>query len=282
MDAYTQKKLRGKKLAAARRLIQQREARGPRIDPKPLRPKGRRQPPLTSDALVRAYQQEEASRQKLLIKKAELTQGRLMFVVEAFRALRDDDHFVTLLRAEGLDTCPPILQIALDAGGGMSRRKHPTRGAVAFGFESDCVTLPVNRSCLSVLIAKSIKSSRKYRQITASIREVGLVEPPVVAAARRRRWLLVAARWTCPDRSPEGSRHRTSRMPGVHRRRGLHLQQAHQPACAHPGTPDDPEEPIERGVSEEKIALALDLNPRSIQCARSSCSTASAKKPSAS
>jgi ParB family chromosome partitioning protein len=52
---------------------------------------------------VPAYQQE-AERQKLLIKKAELTQGRLMFVVETFRSLRDDDHFLSLLRAEGLDT----------------------------------------------------------------------------------------------------------------------------------------------------------------------------------
>jgi len=70
---------------------------------------------LTSDALVRTYQQE-AERQKILIKKAELTQGRLMFVVEAFRALRDDDHFLTLLRAEGLDTLPTHLGQSLDAG----------------------------------------------------------------------------------------------------------------------------------------------------------------------
>jgi len=71
--------------------------------------------PLTSDALVRAYQQE-AERQKILIKKAELTQGRLMFVVEAFRSLKDDDHFLTLLRAEGLDTLPTYLGQSLDAG----------------------------------------------------------------------------------------------------------------------------------------------------------------------
>jgi hypothetical protein len=31
MDAYTQKKLRGKKLAAVRRLIQQRDAQGPHL-----------------------------------------------------------------------------------------------------------------------------------------------------------------------------------------------------------------------------------------------------------
>ena len=52
----------------------------------------------------------------MLIKKAELTQGRLMFVIEAFRSLKDDDHFLTLLRAEGLDTLPTYLGQTLRAG----------------------------------------------------------------------------------------------------------------------------------------------------------------------
>ncbi|MHA1518383.1 MAG: plasmid partitioning protein RepB C-terminal domain-containing protein [Alphaproteobacteria bacterium] len=115
MDAYTQKKLRGKKLAAVRRLIQQRDTRGPRIRNNRYGRKDGAKRPLTSNALVRAYQQE-ANRQKLLIKKAELTQGHLMFVVEAFRTLRGDDHFLTLLRAEGLDTLPDYLGQSLEAG----------------------------------------------------------------------------------------------------------------------------------------------------------------------
>lgn len=56
MDAYTQKKLRGKKLAAARRLIEQREARGKKIHPKQYGGDDRNRRPLTSEALVRAYQ----------------------------------------------------------------------------------------------------------------------------------------------------------------------------------------------------------------------------------
>lgn len=114
MDAYTQKKLRGKKLAAVRRLIQHRDARGRHVHHNSYGQKGRKRP-LTSEALVRAYQ-KEAKHQKLLIKKAELTQGRLMFVVEAFRALRNDDHFQTLLRAEGLDTLPTYLGQSLNTG----------------------------------------------------------------------------------------------------------------------------------------------------------------------
>ena len=115
MDAYTQKKLRGKKLAAVRRIIQQRDAQGPHLHRNRYGRSDGTKRPLTSDALVRAHQQE-AERQKILIKKAELTQGRLMFVLEAFRSLRNDDHFLTLLRAEGLDTLPTYLGQSLDAG----------------------------------------------------------------------------------------------------------------------------------------------------------------------
>lgn len=108
MDAYTQKKLRGKKLAAARRMIEQRELRGKKMHNKQYGREGHYRRPVTSESLVRAYQ-KEADRQKLLIKKAELTQGRLLFICQAFQTLMKDDYFLTLLRAEGLDTMPSYL-----------------------------------------------------------------------------------------------------------------------------------------------------------------------------
>jgi len=108
MDAYTQKKLRGKKLAAARRMIEQRELRGKKMHTKQYGREGHYRRPVTSESLVRAYQ-KEADRQKLLIKKAELTQGRLLFICQAFQTLMKDDYFLTLLRAEGLDTMPSYL-----------------------------------------------------------------------------------------------------------------------------------------------------------------------------
>jgi ParB family transcriptional regulator, chromosome partitioning protein len=114
MDAYTEKKLRGKKLAAVRRMLQQRKRRGRQVDETPFGRKGAGQRPLTSDALVRVYRQE-ADRQKLMIKKAEITQNRLLFVVEAFRSLREDEHFLTLLRAEGLNSMPGWLESRLGA-----------------------------------------------------------------------------------------------------------------------------------------------------------------------
>jgi ParB family chromosome partitioning protein len=114
MEAYTEKKLRGRELVAVQRLLQRRRRRGRHVDENPFGPRGTGKRPLTSDALVRTYR-KEADRQKLMIKKAEITQGRLLFVVEAFRSLREDENFLTLLRAEGLDSMPAWLESRLAA-----------------------------------------------------------------------------------------------------------------------------------------------------------------------
>lgn len=115
MEAYTQKKLRGKKLVTVRRLLQQRSLKGGRLLDQNF---GRYNAPkrsLTSEAMVRAYQQE-ADRQKVLIKKADVTQGKLLFVVEAIRSLMAEEGFVNLLRAEGLDAVPAPLNHRLVKG----------------------------------------------------------------------------------------------------------------------------------------------------------------------
>lgn len=112
-QAYTEKKLRGKKLVAVRRLIEQRRRRGRQI---PENRYGRRDPskrPLTSEALMRAYRQD-ADRQKVMIKKAEVTQNKLLFIVEALRSLKNEETFTSLLRAEHLDTMPAYLQQQLE------------------------------------------------------------------------------------------------------------------------------------------------------------------------
>lgn len=114
-EAYTEKKLRGKKLAVVRRLLKQRQNRGPKLRSTPIGHQSHSKRPITSDALVRAYQQE-TDRQKLMIKKAELTQGKLLFVVEAFRSLRTDKAFLALLEAEGLDMMPTCLNQSPERG----------------------------------------------------------------------------------------------------------------------------------------------------------------------
>ena len=65
---------------------------------------------------MRAFRQE-ADRQRLLVKKAELTRNRLVFIVSALQMLLADEHFVTLLRAEGLESLPRYLAERIDAGG---------------------------------------------------------------------------------------------------------------------------------------------------------------------
>lgn len=114
-QAYTEKKLRGRKLVAVRRLIEQRQRRGKHIRDNSFGRRDKSKRPLTSEAIIRVYRQE-ADRQKLLVKKAEVTQQRLLFVVEAIRSLRGDGNFTNLLRAEKLDSMPAFLQERLLEG----------------------------------------------------------------------------------------------------------------------------------------------------------------------
>ncbi len=145
----------------------------------------------------------------------------------------------------------------------MKRSKRKTPGAVALGFESDCVTLPVENVLPVKALSASVKSSRKYRQITASIKEVGLVEPPVVTRSMSEHdtYMLLDGhvrievlkdlgieRVEClisTDDEAFTYNNRISRLAPIQEHKMIRKA-------------------IERGVSEEKIALALDLNPRSI------------------
>jgi len=104
-EAYEDKSLRGRKLLTVRRIIEARKANGKSCNPATRR---RNERPQTAEQLVRVYRQE-ADRQKLLIKKSHITEHRLLLIVSALRNLFRDEHFLTLLRAEGLDTLPAPL-----------------------------------------------------------------------------------------------------------------------------------------------------------------------------
>jgi ParB family chromosome partitioning protein len=108
-QAYTEKKLRGKKLVTVRKIIEQRRRRGKQMHDSRFGRRDGAKRPLTSESIMRVYRQE-ADRQKLLVKKAEVTQSRLLFIVEAIRELRCDDNFSNLLKAERLDTMPAFLE----------------------------------------------------------------------------------------------------------------------------------------------------------------------------
>ena len=100
-QAYEQNLLRGRKLVAAKRLLEQRRLKG-----KGLSNKRRRRPEqFTLADLLRTYE-EDTERKRLLVRKADVTRECLTFIVEAFRQLRRDTAFMALLKAEGLSSIP--------------------------------------------------------------------------------------------------------------------------------------------------------------------------------
>ena len=146
----------------------------------------------------------------------------------------------------------------------MKSGKRDSSDTVVLAFEGDCVTLPIQSILPLRALGSSVKSSRKYRQITASVREVGLVEPPVIARApvQGGAFLLLDGHirieilkdlgieqvecLVSTDDEAFTYNKRVSRLAPIQEHRMILKA-------------------IERGVPEEKIAAALDLNPSSIR-----------------
>lgn len=112
LDAYEKGDLRGKKLTAVRRLLEARLESHNKGVPHPRLGRKRSTRRLTASQLMEIYQRE-AEKQRLLVKKSEFAQTRLLFVVEAMKDLLSDDSFRTLLRAEGLDQIPRWLELRM-------------------------------------------------------------------------------------------------------------------------------------------------------------------------
>ena len=111
-EAYENGQLRGNHLIQARKVIEKRRSLGRSI----ARGAPRKTPDVTSSSLIRIYQ-HEVERQKLMVKKAEFAQQRLLFVAEAMRQLMADENFTNLLRAEGLDSLPKYIAERVWTGG---------------------------------------------------------------------------------------------------------------------------------------------------------------------
>lgn len=106
-DAYTQGVIKGKKVTMLRKLLEQRASRGKNERPSSFGRRGSRK--LSAENLMRIYQRE-VGKQQLLIRTADFTHKRLLFVVQALQTLLGDVRFVTLLREEGMDTIPGPLE----------------------------------------------------------------------------------------------------------------------------------------------------------------------------
>lgn len=104
-EAYERNDLRGKSLLRARRLIESRRTRG-------KKPRGAvrkdSDKAVSTEDLLKTFQ-NETLKQKMIIQKAKIWETRLLFAVSALKQLFQDDHFVTLLRAEHLDKLPKYL-----------------------------------------------------------------------------------------------------------------------------------------------------------------------------
>jgi ParB family transcriptional regulator, chromosome partitioning protein len=108
-QAYEEKSLRGQRLLAAKKLIEQRRRRGKGYKTGPRRVDGA---PLSSNALLRAYRQD-VDRKKVLIRKSNGTKARLTFILEALRTLLTETDFVSILESEKLDSLPKNLAFRL-------------------------------------------------------------------------------------------------------------------------------------------------------------------------
>jgi ParB family chromosome partitioning protein len=98
-DAYQQGTLRFAKLRAAQQLITRRKMR---------QGTDKTKRPLTGDDLVRTYERH-TQQQRALIRRSSVIAQRLAVLTASLRRLLADDHFLTLLRAEGLRTMPEYL-----------------------------------------------------------------------------------------------------------------------------------------------------------------------------
>ena len=101
--AYEKGTLRGRKLIAAKRIVEDRRRRGKhlkqRVATSPTEQK------MSPAALVRAYQ-EDVDRKRAMIRRADAARDRLLLVTEALRRLRRSEQFVALLEDEDLATMP--------------------------------------------------------------------------------------------------------------------------------------------------------------------------------
>jgi len=101
-EAYQTGELKTNQLYEAKKLLVKRREQGPKSK------NGLTKLPNSAHSLVKTYQ-KEVRRQHKMVLKAEHAMQRLLLVVQGLKTLFGDANFVTLLRAEGLDTLPQYL-----------------------------------------------------------------------------------------------------------------------------------------------------------------------------
>lgn len=112
--AYEKGHLRGRRLLAAKRIVEDRRRRGKQLKQHQGRTAVSQK--LSPAALIRAYQ-EDVDRKRSMIRRADAARDRLLLLTEALRRLRRSEQFVALLEDENLATMPENIAVRLGTGG---------------------------------------------------------------------------------------------------------------------------------------------------------------------
>jgi ParB-like chromosome segregation protein Spo0J len=147
------------------------------------------------------------------------------------------------------------------------KKKKPPKtlpqAEIKAGFKNATIDLEIEQIALVKTIPPSVRKGRKYLQILASIRSVGVIEPPVVMqdAKSKNRYILLDGHLRLEALKDLGEKNVTCLVSTddeaftynkyINR---LSTVQEHKMILR----------AIERGVSEKKIAEALDLDVKSI------------------
>lgn len=107
LSAYESKTLKGEQLIRVRRLISKREATGKKMSSR-LQSKDN----TTPQKLLRTYQ-TEVRRKKIVLQNARIQDQRLLLIISAIKRFLSDEHFRTLLRAEGIKDIPEAVATRL-------------------------------------------------------------------------------------------------------------------------------------------------------------------------
>ena len=105
--------------------------------------------------------------------KANRTRDRLILLTSAVRIIFADENFRTLLKAEGVGTIPAEL------AEGSPIMKHAVAESRS-AFRTNILTLPLTSIVPRKMDASELVRSTIFKQILASLREIGLIEPLVV------------------------------------------------------------------------------------------------------
>lgn len=106
LKAYENKELNYMSMRKLKRLMDKRRLLGKK------KGDGPRSSRTSSERIVATYRRE-TQRQKLMLKKSRVCEARLAVVVTALSKLLADEHYLTLLRAESLETMPKFLRSKL-------------------------------------------------------------------------------------------------------------------------------------------------------------------------